>query len=1433
MHTAQTNSESTDSQKLGFERRSRIAVSLALVIIPLIYFYPVFSEGILLAPGDGWDQIYGIRILIGDMLRHGYVPLWNPFIFGGMPLLASLQPGALYPPTWLFAILVPKLAMNVMVITTYHLALIGTYLFARRIGCNRVGSLLAGIGFTFGGYMIAHLGHTNRVAAAAWLPWILLAIEELYLRARWRWVTFGAIFIALQTYAGEPQMSFYTALVALPYAGLSLLFRSASAQRPRVIWALFVMGLCGALLSLIQLLPARELLAQGERASITYEYFSQYSFPPRQWAALFFPYFFGGAPFRPYLGAYWGEWNLSETTGCIGQVIWWLALSALLLIKIVPAQRKQVLFWIGIAALALFLSFGSHLPWNLHSKLFNTPIYNLFRAQGRHLFEFNFALSILSGLALTALGQLTRTTAIRYLVGSGMILAAALAAGTILYTFHPALVAGGNVVPPEVGKISNPDIYTPLVLYGFSLIGLALYAVRPRLGGVVLVAVLLVDAMSWGGSYEWRRNEFSPDSAFIDSPAIQEIKKREPNLNTFRILSHGRDLLGENDVLLDSGNTSIQRKLQTLHGYDPLRLLRLAEMSGWMSLGGGVLETYAFSAPHKGFDLLNVKYLLHEKTVSEEAGKRIQLAGVEFAETPVDFDFNEGGQAKLIAQGMATELVLISAMGDSGQVKDGDVVLRLVLRTKSGETIQRELWAGTHTSEWAYDREDVRATIKHKRAEIAQSWSAGNYEGHHYVARFTLPRAEIDSIEISHTGTPANITLHYASLFDAQTHNSTPITQLALPGERWRKIQDVAGVELYENLHCMPRAWFVNRAAIMSKQEVLRTIKTGSLPDGSAFSPAEVALFEHEDFDDRPPILPSIGNSSNRDVTVVRYNSQRISLQTNNDQAGFLVLSEMYYRGWEALIDGVRAPVQRVNYSLRGVAVPPGNHRITFVFRAHSFRTGVAYAGLGLLILLLSAFVANYSSGLWFRQRAGQDGIERSAEQSAWSRFFVSSWWPQLVKPALLSGWLAHWEIILIALLGLASLRLIYTNELANQPIRSDGTGYYLYLPGILLYQTIRLEVPARAQYGEAFEAETGLRPFRENGRYINRYAPGQALLMSPFFMLGHLGAWLIRVERNGFSWPYQWAAALSGWFYVVAGLVLLKLCLRRYFTPRTVRLTIIAIAFATNLFHYATFDNIFSHAYSFFLFSALLHLSLAWHASPSWRNTVLLGLVAGLITLVRPTNSLFLFLIPLLGLDSWESLKLRVVWIKQHLRQSLFMTGLYVLTVFPLLLYWKLITNHWIVDPYQDVPFFWANPQLANVLFSVRKGLFFWSPILLFAVAGWAVMGRYWKGFAVPAALCLLGQIYLVASWGSWSFGGSFGHRAFTETLVVFAVGYASFSDRVYQISSQLWRVFVIVSMLCALLSLKLMWQYWHHIIPYDETTWQLFISTFWQLTK
>jgi len=969
------------------DRLARIVVALTLVLLPLLYFFPAVLGKVTLAPGDGWTQILGIRVLIGQMLHNGELPLWNPYIFAGMPLLASIQPGALYPPTWLFAVFSPQTAMNLLVLTTYHLALFGTYLFARRTGASRIGAVIAAVTFGLGGYMVAHLGHTNRINAAAWLPWILLAIEQLHQQMRWRWVALGAVFIALQQFAGDPQMTAYSAILAGAYTIFTLAFRSQPASRKRFVALLWAMAMCGGLLAMIQVLPARELQRLGDRAVIDYHYFSQFSFPPSQFFELLFPYYFGGAALEPYRVSYWGQWNLTETCGYVGMAAWLLAFAAIFARKFVaPPKTLQennsgnkepalfIRFWSICAVVALLLAFGSYLPFGIYKLMHHVPVYNLFRASGRNFMEMNFALGMLAGLGVTALANLERSVARQILLKSASVLAAIVGLGVIVYCFFAARLTTETPLPAEAGRLTNPEIYVPVVFFALSVGAVLVYARRWHwMAGATLAMVLFLDLASWGFSFEWRLIDdktYNVAQRLADSESVKFIKSRESDLNAFRVVSRSETPFGENTDLLDYPNISIARGLQSVNGYDPIRIGQMAEIAGKITLDGHIAEPETFDSSHQGLNLLNAKYLLAERpgpsgSLPDSSSKRI-IEGIAFNDQPLGALLKPGAVAQFHANGFATELAVVSAMGHSDNLPNGAPVVAVTLTTKDGRVIELQMQAGRDTSEWAIDRADVKARVKHTRATIAESWDADGFQGHRFLARLRFDRAEIASIELKYLANQADITISYVSLFDAETGASQPLATLDFSPDRWRQVARFGAVGVYENLKVLPRAWFAHRAVVVPSAEVLSTIKTGRLNNGSPVNLRDTVLLESELFGKRQLKTPLANLSPNStaseqtkaEVNVIRYQPHRIELQTDNATAGFLVLSEIYFRGWEAWVDGQRVSVERVNFTLRGVELSPGKHTVEFVFRAPSVRSGAIFSAVGALLLIAGGLIS-------------------------------------------------------------------------------------------------------------------------------------------------------------------------------------------------------------------------------------------------------------------------------------------------------------------------------------------------------------------------------------------------------------------------------------------------------------------------------------------
>jgi len=951
--------------------RPRFAIAFALFLIPFVYFYPVLLGKVFLAPGDGWAQNLGVRALAGQMIASGQAPLWNPFIFGGMPLAASVYPGSFYPPNWLFAILSPKWAMNLVVLTTYHIAIVGTYLYARRIGITRLGALIAGMAFTFGGFMINHLSHTSRIAAAAWLPWVLLAIENIagsenWQRA-WRWVMLGSLFIALQFFAGEPQMMVFTALVAFPCAWFAVNRAEEHEDLLRAVKALAVMLAVAVSLCLIQLLPSLELLAQSERRDPGAQFFDSYSLPPWQLPALIFPYFFGGALLPPYKVPYWGAEIAAVMSGYVGLLVWLLALIAL----IAGRKNGRVWLWLAIAVIAIVLAFGGHLPFGLNHLLYRVPGYKTFRGLYRHQFEFTFAMAMLAGLGITSLTTLKQEIARRALFFGTMALAVIVAVIVVLYRFFGDKLAAVTPRPPNASSLSNPEFLVPIVFFLLSVAALWFYAIAPsprrRVALSLLLLILFLDLASYGHFFHWRTAKFDVEARLADPPAVQLIKSREKDLNSFRVMSFPVQAYDyafswpedPNFDLLNQPNTSILRGVQSISGYDILRPARVGEMTGTAGsvLNGFVQDAKSFSLEDRGFDLLNVKYLI--VGYGGATGKKVGFEhdGVYFARTNFGAELKPGVNLTTAADGSAaTEIAIVSSLAKSTHLPDGAPILYLKLHTRDGRIIERTLEAGRDTSEWAYDRADVKAAIKHGRARVAEDFDAGEFKSHAYLGRLKFDRAEIEKIEWVYAREDASLLVIRASLFDETTKQSEPIANFYLPPERWHSLGKFDQVEVFENLRAMPRAWFVKKLFLRERQDVLKAVRTGGV-EQETYDPATVAFVDRKD--DFPGLMKLEGDyvKDNSGIKIVRYDPARIGLETTNPGEGFLAVGEIYYDGWKAYVDGAETHIFLADYVLRGIRVPAGNHHVEFLYRPRSFLLGAIGFAFGIAVLLIGGVI--------------------------------------------------------------------------------------------------------------------------------------------------------------------------------------------------------------------------------------------------------------------------------------------------------------------------------------------------------------------------------------------------------------------------------------------------------------------------------------------
>lgn len=340
--------------------------------------------------------------------------------------------------------------------------------------------------------------------------------------------------------------------------------------------------------------------------------------------------------------------------------------------------------------------------------------------------------------------------------------------------------------------------------------------------------------------------------------------------------------------------------------------------------------------------------------------------------------------------------------------------------------------------------------------------------------------------------------------------------------------------------------------------------------------------------------------------------------------------------------------------------------------------------------------------------------------------------------------------------------------------IQSDVISYYSYLPATFIYGDVGMDFLDK----KGFKNDGKFWPVRlENGNKVIQTSMGLSILYSPFFFMAHWLSPILDKPQDGFTSTYQLFLVLSSLFWVMMGLLVLRRILLRYFNSITTAITLVLVALGTNLFYYTVHEGPMSHSYNFALITFFLCLVIRWYEKPNWRRSLLLGLVYGMIVLIRPTNILVGILFLAWGITSLEVLKKRPVHLMKNYRHILLMLLMFLLVWLPQMLYWKSMTGNFLFNSYasRGSNFYFASPQVLDLLFSFRKGWFIYTPLMLVATIGLFFLARKYRGFFWPVSLYLAAMIYVLASWWSWWSGGSFGLRSFVDLYGVMALPLAA----------------------------------------------------------
>jgi hypothetical protein len=943
-------------------RRADLLAVAGIALFILLLLWKILLTNQILVGLDLFTYFYPYRDYVARSLRAGHLPIWNPYLFCGAPLLANPQSAVLYPLHWpLLWLDPPKMVALSMAL---HLCMAGVFAYAYARESHRLRPLAAfggALAFAGSGFVVSQAEQINQLNVTAWLPLSLLLLEVAagsLGRQRQRAVVLLGVTVALQFLAGHTQ-AFYINMVALGIAalwpGVARVIASTWLLMGRAVWrraervdtrtraqgphwqrssasrlciylaaTLLGLGLAGA-----QLLPTMELSRLSMRGGgLPYRQAVSFSLRPRLLLLTLLPSFGHEDLFGEHLG-YMGILPLG------------LALLGALAPKLNCRNDRQRAhhhgFLVCLALVGLALALGGYNPtyWLLYKIV---PGIALFRAPGRWLVLYTLGIATLVGTGIQQLisaDEPTLHVLRRRLSRAGMACVVAMTIALLL-SLGPVSV----LTPPTAPTLL---VWIVLGIATWLLLWLGLGR-RLQRGRYQLILVLFLGVELLAASQKLPHNHPTAPQAYSFLQPSLSVLHTDGSLYRFVSIIHPHfDPGNMRDI---QANFASQLSPRSLYDYIiAAKLKAILERNLPMRYGvssldgydGGVLPLDSFLELQRLFlpeERILVDGRLRERLQRIPDGQLLSLLNVKYAITDKVTDvwsenvyYDLSHEAVLEAEQLvlpsmprefpSTGLGIVSFLDGSEQVAEGTPVAEVTVigSPLPGERDSEQrfhLVAGIHTGEGRYTDDGVA----HSRPEVRFNW-AGN-QGSSYVARLTWAEPLIiQQLKIRSLLSEGRLHLRGLSLVDDRVGAFEPVI-ISTQGH-YRLIHNGA-LKIYENLDVLPRA-FLSQAPL-SVPQLDQQMKTR--------------------------IAREAGQAR-----ILSYAPEIVVVEVDTDRDGYLILTDTFYPGWNATVDGKAVPIIRVEPCFRAVRVEAGQHRVEFSYQPLSLRFGMVLSGISLLIALL------------------------------------------------------------------------------------------------------------------------------------------------------------------------------------------------------------------------------------------------------------------------------------------------------------------------------------------------------------------------------------------------------------------------------------------------------------------------------------------------
>jgi hypothetical protein len=884
----------------------------------------------------------------------------------GAPLLANPQLGTFYPPNWLTTPFSAPDAIRIGILLHIVWAACGAYLLARKsLNLDPLPALASAGLFAFGGYVGAHVEQINQLQGLAWMPWLFLAYHlALHGDTRSKTAQYTLLLsagLALQVFTGHTQtvfitlvgLGFYGVIVGIGGRGVSLRARLLSLLRAMLM--LIIAGGLAALLATPQIIPAQELTSVSNRRG---------GLNPQQAMAFSFsPLVLGRGLLPSYDGQLFGEYIAYPGVIALG-----LALLAIFTARprAIPSRQpsavsyqpiaisRQPFLWLLLALIGLLLALGVYNP--LYWTLAALPGFNLFRVPARWMALFGLAAALLAGMGVQRLLDEDDPPRWRSAIMVVIVLGALMGV-SVLITRAPAEDISGAALPTVrtvIGWLSALGVLVALVAAKRAPI----VQNHPRLYESLLLFLPLMELFLAAQILPY--NNVTPPDVYTD----QQFTSRQLQVYATRENPPGR-ILSIGKLLFDPGDKEPLEALYRRAGMDDLSIrLALVGVKRQMMVFPNLPLTWGIPSID-GFDggLLPTEYYTAFTSLLIPPGELRTIDG-RLGEIMAHQDCRGVCLPDQRLLNLTNTRYLITDkvydVAQNGIFYDTTFTVTL----KPGESY-------TLTDVPAFEASGLN--LLYLAGDFAPSLDVifTDAQGDHALTAMGGSAIPNDNLQMAQfkgdqPRTPISITLRAKgaitirafTLVDARTGDFLQLTP-----NGWRRGLS-SDIKLYENQTALPRAFVVYDALSVLDND-LGTEDALNLMRDAAFDPAQDILISG-DLDtgvtksDR--LIPAEVHDPPDNAAITRYQAERVEIQVDAQKSGYLLLTDAYYPGWTAAVNGETAALRRADAMFRAVRVPAGKSRVVFEYRPAWLPT-VLVIGAVTWLMMLGALII-----LWRRR---------------------------------------------------------------------------------------------------------------------------------------------------------------------------------------------------------------------------------------------------------------------------------------------------------------------------------------------------------------------------------------------------------------------------------------------------------------------------------